>query len=375
MLRIILLIPAQKNKYSAINNIFDDLCLALDEKNIEWERVFINNPRVKYDDYAKESKTIEGKDLKKYIKINSQIETIFVTIDDFYITKMLYGKQANENLLIWAHYFYGHRFIFHRYNEIDHFFPVSFFNKLLSKLSELIPIFILRAILRKYVQTLAKSSVVSQSIWTDLLLERVYGIKTKGILPIPVYKEFFPINIQERTSKILLFLGNYDETDLNSLYDAIEAVKGVTQIDGIDFFGTKETGKLFEWHFHIKVEYAGKLSREELSMIYRSHFLTICPIFNGNFEMVPVESIMSGTPVISFIQPFMEVTGQSEMVANILNLSEIKAKVLLWRKLDCKIRGRERNRILDVMDSGKVADQLVTYVSDIIKMKTGLTKR
>jgi len=84
---------------------------------------------------------------------------------------------------------------------------------------------------------------------------------------------------------------------------------------------------------------------------------------------------MSGTPVISFIQPFMEVTGQSEMVANILNLSEIKAKVLLWRKLDDEIRERERNRILDAMDSRNVADQLMTYVNDIIKKETVLFKR
>ena len=139
--------------------------------------------------------------------------------------------------------------------------------------------------------------------------------------------------------------------------------------------GFEPVAELFESHFHIKLEYAGKLSREELSACYRSHFLTICPIFNGNFEMVPVESLMSGTPVISFVQPFMEVTGQSEMVANILNLSEIKAKVLLWRKLDGEIRERERNRILGDMDSRKVADQLITYINDIVKKETVLSER
>ena len=375
MLRIILLIPAQRNKYSAIYNIFDDLCLALDKTEVKWERFFINTPKIKYDNYDKEAKTIEGKDLKKYVETNSKMETIFVTIDDYYIMKILFRLNTKDNLLIWAHYFLGHRFIFRRYNDIDRLFHVSFISRIFGTLSGMVPNSILRILFHKYVETLKHANVVSQSIWTDLLLERVYSIRTLGILPIPLNQGSLPINLQERAAKLLLFLGNYDETDVSSLYDAIEAVKGVTQIDGIDFFGTEKTGKLFESHFHIKVEYVGKLSREELSVCYRSHFLTICPIFNGNFEMVPVESLMSGTPVISFIQPFMEVTGQSEMVANILNLSEIKAKVLLWRKLDGEIRERERNRILGAMDSRKVADQLITYINDIVKKETFLSER
>ena len=367
ILRIILLVPSQKNRHSVINNIFDDLCLALDAIEVQWERVIVNTPGLKCDDYEKKVKTIEGNDIEKYIKSNSKMETIFVTIDDFYITKMLYGRKEKANLLIWANYFYGHRFIFRRYNEIDRLFPISFFNRLLRKISELIPIFILSAISRKYHGTLAKANVVSQSIWTDLLLERVYSIKTKGILPIPVNKDFLPINVQERKSKLLLFLGNYDETDLSSLYNTIRAVEGVMNIESIDYFGTEETGKIFQQHFHVELKYVGKISRDELSMCYRSHFLTICPIFNGNFEMVPVESLMSGTPVISFIQPFMEITGYSPMVANILNISEIRSKTLLWKKLDNEIREKERNRILDVMDSRKVAEQLVKYANEIIE--------
>ena len=369
-MEMILLTPIQINRHSIIYSIFDDLCLALNETEVKWERVFVNTSGIKYDDYEKNVKTIEGKDLKKYIESNSKWETIFVTIDDFYITKMLYGRNANDNLLIWANYFCGHRFIFHRYNEIDPLFFTGFLIRLFGRLSESIPNLLFRILCRKYIGTLAKTNVVSQSIWTDLLLERVYSIKTKGVLPIPLNQELLPINIQERAPKLLLFLGNYNETDLSSLYDAIEAVKGVVNIDAIDFFGTEETGKIFQSHFHIELTYVGKISREELSICYRSHFLTICPIFNGTFEMVPVESIMSGTPVISFIQPFMEVTGQSQMIANILNVPEIKTKTLLWNKLDSEIREKERNKILVVMDSRKVAEQLVTYASDIIKKGT-----
>lgn len=374
-MKLIILIPIQKSRYSVMYNDFDSLISALDEMNVTWEKILVKKPRIEYDGDDIHVKIIEGRDLKRYIETNTHRETIFLTIDDYYIMKILFRLNTKDNLLIWAHYFLGHRFIFRRYNNIDRLFHVSFISRIFGTLSGMLPNSILRILFHKYVETLKHANVVSQSIWTDLLLERVYSIRTLGILLTPLNQGSLPINLQERAAKLLLFLGNYDETDLSSLYDAIEAVKGVTQIDGIDFFGTEKTGKLFESHFHIKVEYAGKLSREELSVCYRSHFLTICPIFNGNFEMVPVESLMSGTPVISFIQPFMEVTGQSEMVANILNLSEIKAKVLLWRKLDGEIRERERNRILDAMDSRKVADQLMIYVSDIIKKEAALSER
>ena len=277
-MKLIILIPIQKSRYSVMYNDFDSLISALDEMNVTWEKILVKKPRIEYDGDDIHVKIIEGRDLKRYIETNTHRETIFLTIDDYYIMKILFRLNTKDNLLIWAHYFLGHRFIFRRYNNIDRLFHVSFISRIFGTLSGMLPNSILRILFHKYVETLKHANVVSQSIWTDLLLERVYSIRTLGILPIPLNQGSLPINLQERAAKLLLFLGNYDETDLSSLYDAIEAVKGVTQIDGIDFFGTEKTGKLFESHFHIKVEYVGKLSREELSVCYRSHFLTICPI-------------------------------------------------------------------------------------------------
>ena len=351
-------------------DIFDNISYALDEMQVNWEIIFIEKPGMHYNSNLEKPNVIDVKHLKKYIESNSDKGTIFFTIDDYYIAKTLFKMNLNANLLIWAHYFMGHRFIFHKYNRTDHLFSISLPFRLSRILSELVPNLILRILLRKYVGALSKASVVSQSLWTDLLLERVHDIKTLGLLLIPVNPESFPINFTERTSRLLLFLGNFDETELTLLYDSIQVVKEVMPIDGIDFFGTEETGQLFQNNFHIKLEYVGKVSKEKLSAHYQSHFLTICPIYNGTFEMVPIESLLSGTPVISFIQPFMEVTGQSQMVANILNLSEIRRKTLLWNRLDNEIRINERNKILDVMDSRKVAQQFINYASDIMKRET-----
>jgi hypothetical protein len=44
--------------------------------------------------------------------------------------------------------------------------------------------------------------------------------------------------------------------------------------------------------------------------------------------MVPIESLLSGTPVITYIQPFIEVTGQSLLIANINNKKELKENLI-----------------------------------------------
>jgi hypothetical protein len=317
-------------------------------------------------------KKINGTELKQYIESKYDNETVFLTIDDYYTLSMLYGIEQRKHLLIWAHYFVGHRFIFHRYNEIDPLFNISQFNIIFRKIAEMVPIQLLRILMRKYIKTLSSNYVVSQSVFTDLLLERVYAIRTMGILSIPVASDAFPMNISSRSERILIFLGNFDETDLGSLFDAIKVIKKEMNPDGFDFFGTEQTGNIFQKHYNIKMNYIGKLSAEELAHNYQTHCLTICPIYNGTFEMVPIESLLSGTPVISFIQPFIEVTGQSLMVANILNSEEIRSKILNWKNLDAATREKERSKILDIMESQKVSEQLASYAKDIIKNDTPL---
>jgi hypothetical protein len=43
-----------------------------------------------------------------------------------------------------------------------------------------------------------------------------------------------------------------------------------------------------------------------------------------------LSSLLCGTPVITFPQPFMEVTGDSPMVANIEKPPEVRTKVRSW---------------------------------------------
>jgi len=122
-------------------------------------------------------------------------------------------------------------------------------------------------------------------------------------------------------------------------------------------------GLIFNKKFNENIKYLGKLDRKDLSKEYSKHLVTITPIYNGNFEMVPIESLLSGTPVITYIQPFIEVTGQSVLIANINNKKEIKRKFNYWfsndLSHDLKIM---KGKILDVMDNAKVARDLLNYL-------------
>jgi hypothetical protein len=117
--------------------------------------------------------------------------------------------------------------------------------------------------------------------------------------------------------------------------------------------------------YGIKMNYLGKISREDLIKEYSLHFLTIAPVFNGNFEMVPIQSLLSGTPVITYLQPFMELTGECIMVANINNLIEVKDKIIAWKDLNVLTREKIKSIILERMNAKRVANDLLYKLSKL----------
>ncbi|MGP6221062.1 hypothetical protein [Caldiplasma sukawensis] len=364
-MRVKILIPLQKEKYSVFYSIFDEISKILEYERIEYEKIYVNFFRSNKKKQNDSSKILQKDQLVNFIK-NEDKETVFFTIDDDNLLRAIYGKTLNRKIIIWAHYFIGHRFIFKRYNEIDIAFKIGLKKKLIKSLAGLIPLTFFTIILRKYVQPMRNNFIISQSVWTGLLLERVYSIKTMGILPIPIDSDMWKPGISNNKNDVLVFLGNSDETDLQVLAKALKLVSELLVNPKIDYFGNEETGTLFKKEFGFKLNYLGKLSKEKLIENYQSHILTITPIFNGNFEMVPIESILCGTPTISFIQPFMEITGNSEMCANILNEMEIEIKINKWKNIDSNIMETERIKILERMDKNKISKELIRYIKESI---------
>jgi len=356
--RINLVLPVQRSRFSTIYNVYNDLYLGLKKIGFDSEIILIKT----FENYSKfpyfNVKEVNIKDLNDILLLDEQFS---LTVDDFEIMNYFFKNNIRiKNLLIWAHYFYGHKFIFERYRELwKENFSIPYYINLI----DYIPFYILRRKAKFYYRALSNNKTVAQSLWTDLLLERVYNIFTEGILYMPVEYEFYDVNEYSKENRALIFFGEKDDVDLICLKRTIDTLREANPKLDFDYFGDEEVGLIFNKKFNENIKYLGKLDRKDLSKEYSKHLVTITPIYNGNFEMVPIESLLSGTPVITYIQPFIEVTGQSVLIANINNKKEIKRKFNYWfsndLSHDLKIM---KGKILDVMDNAKVARDLLNYL-------------
>ena len=356
--RINLVLPVQRSRFSVMYNVYNDLYLGLKKIGFDSEIILIKT----FENYSKfpyfNVKEVNIKDLNDILLLDEQFS---LTVDDFEIMNYFFKNNIRiKNLLIWAHYFYGHKFIFERYRELwKENFSIPYYINLI----DYIPFYILRRKAKFYYRALSNNKTVAQSLWTDLLLERVYNIFTEGILYMPVEYEFYDVNEYSKENRALIFFGEKDDVDLICLKRTIDTLREANPKLDFDYFGDEEVGLIFNKKFNENIKYLGKLDRKDLSKEYSKHLVTITPIYNGNFEMVPIESLLSGTPVITYIQPFIEVTGQSVLIANINNKKEIKRKFNYWfsndLSHDLKIM---KGKILDVMDNAKVARDLLNYL-------------
>ena len=288
-----------------------------------------------------------------------------LTDDNYSMVRFLERMDRNvSNLTVWANYFYGQRFIFKQYRDLP--LGLSYRERLSLSAIELMPPLLSMRNSRWYVTGMARTRILAQSLWTGLLINRAYSLKCSGVVYIPVDPAYYDVILDNtRELKCLIFFGNRYDTDLRQLSDTIEVVRSI--IPGIEFeaFGNGSHATLFEENTGIQVRFHSEVDRRRLSEVYNNCLFTICPIYNGCFEKVPVESLLNGTPVISFIQPFMEVTGETDLVANIQNAAEVRSKVIKWIKDDLSMERKQlKERILSVMGHTKVAKDFIRYLTD-----------
>ncbi|MCW1311605.1 MAG: hypothetical protein QXJ93_02030, partial [Candidatus Rehaiarchaeum fermentans] len=179
--KIYIVLPMQSSVYSGAYTIYNDLYLGLKKLNIESEIILVkaDNNNANFPYFKTEKLEIEN--LKNFIDKN---KGFYLLMDDFSILKYLFKNKIKlRNTLIWAHYFYGHKFIFKRYVR----YPWTNFNEYnFTEILEFIPLYFLKKTAKFYYKTLNNHRTIAQSVWTDLLLERVYDIHTEGILYMPV---------------------------------------------------------------------------------------------------------------------------------------------------------------------------------------------
>lgn len=351
---IMLLFPQQRNRFSVIHNVFSDLYEGLMKLSVPAEVVEIENKLI-------------GKSLfdppfvVRRMSLEEAVQLIergkqFITIDDHYLLSQFHRLKTNlESGLIWAQYFYGHKYIFSQYRQLDQS------DGLVAKISGFIPSNLYLKQARFYNEPLKRCNLVAQSLWTALLLNRVYNLRCKGLVYLPVnpYCENFDLN-NKRSRKVLIFLGGESDTNLKELFDVLRVITNENYRFELHGFGSKKQSEQFIRTYGIHIEFHSNIERRELSALYNSSLFTINPVYNGNFEMVPIESLLVGTPVISYYQPFLEVTGESKLFANIQNHMEVIDRVRHWTNDDLSDeKATIKARILSRMNNVKVANDLL----------------
>lgn len=362
-MKVTLILPSQKSVHSVFYENYSNLCNALKELSVDCDIIEVRltgNAKFPFGSVRE----IGIGELYDVLKSENGTDAFFITVDDYDMMRWLEKQETFRNMIIWAHYFYGHRYIFKSYRLRREPLTLTVREKVKSVISGYVPSNLAIFQSSFYWKALKRYPVFSQSIWTSLLLERVFDIPVLGIVLTPVDTRLFSFNLSNEREGILVFLGDASDTDLAALHRVLKLVDESCR-GSIDYFGNEETGKMFENTYGIRMNFIGKVSREDLVKQYSSHFITIAPVFNGNFEMVPIQSLLSGTPVITYTQPFMEVTGNDIMIANIHNRIEILEKISIWKNLDVRIRERMRSVILEKMGEKRVAGDLLHAMSGL----------
>lgn len=359
-----LLFFQRASRFEVMNYVYTDLYNGFGQLGFKIPVIEVKDPQLNAENSVPDFpvRQIEADEFQDLLKGDNRL----ITDDNFSIIRLLSGIDANlSHLTIWVNYFYGHRFIFRQYRDMP--YGLGYRERLRHLGMNFMPPSLTSRITKWYVNTLARSQTIAQSIWTSLLLSRVYKLKCSGVVYMPVdplYYEF-PLD-HERELKCLIFFGNNYDTDLNILYETIKLAKTIVSDLEFEAFGNSGQAILFEKTTNIHVKFHNAIERKRLSELYNRSLFTICPIYNGNFERVPIESLLTGTPVISYIQPFLEVTGETSLIANIQNPGEVRRKILGWINGELSIeRYSLKKNILSVMEYRKVARNFMQHMADI----------
>lgn len=299
----------------------------------------------------------------KYDQLNHILsrDGVFVGLDDYEFLSRLRNTDERETM-IWVHYLNGSSLFLRQY--INWQITSSFVKFVKKTYRGVVPTYLQFWLLRNYINSLKNRFIFAQSLWTALLLNRVYNVTTKGIVYNPVNPSEYPTqkDITER-DKVSIFLAGPNDTWLN---DAISLIPKLMRKFGrlqLHAFGNKElTGKLSRM-VGTDITFHSDISRKDLFELFSESYFTLTPVYGGNFEMVPIESLMCYTPVITYLQPFIEVTGKSSMIANIQNEYESINMVSQFEKTFQEgIPQLVRNRLVSSMNYETVAYELIRLV-------------
>ena len=333
------------------------ICRGFEECGFQSALVEISNPSLPRSDFSPKISIdrIKPEEVKSIVSDGAP----FITFDDVRILKLLHKLGSQQlNGLAWIHYFIGHRAVFKQYRDWQH--HSHFQENLKTKVLELLPPALTNISVRYYTEGLRHLNLVAGSIWTCLLINRVYNLNCPNVVYAPIDPEEFRADIHAtRSNQATIFFGSLIDTNLEYLHSAITILRRHFHDIELNAFGNKHTSKTFTDAYGENVSFHTDMERSALLDLINRSTVTIAPIYNGNFELVPIESLLVGTPVITFPQPFLEVTHNSDMISSIYSENEMSKKAAKWASanLDDE-RSDVRQRILNVMNFQRVVKEL-----------------
>lgn len=153
-----------------------------------------------------------------------------------------------------------------------------------------------RILVSQYVKRLKKGDlIIANSTNMNILLNFVYGITDSEIVYPPLEDtKFVPIPVVKKDS-ILVFVGR--SGDLNE-YRALEAIEEISKSYGSDvlIFGSAPLPESFRKRYKV----LKNITDDELVKLYNRSYVTVCIQKQEYFGYVPIESILCGTPSITF---------------------------------------------------------------------------
>lgn len=159
----------------------------------------------------------------------------------------------------------------------------------------------LRAITYRYRKAIKSAKkYIAISDYERKVLEKYYYLYPNDIVYEPVDNRYFVYAESERKS--MLIFGNPDNKVIRCVINSIgsENIKEIIQINsGLNLFHTYDS--------NIKITSINHYNFLEMQSLYRKSAVSITDESRGTFELIPIESIMSGVPIISPLVPSLQV--------------------------------------------------------------------
>lgn len=132
------------------------------------------------------------------------------------------------------------------------------------------------------------------------VLEKYYSLSPDVIVYEPVDERFFSYTESERTS--LMVFGNPRKEVIKCIFDTVgqiyikEIILVNSALDFSDYFS-----------YSVRITEIHNYNFSEIMEIYRRAVLSVTDESRGSFELIPIESIMSGVPIISPVVPSLQI--------------------------------------------------------------------